>query len=459
MKKNLFYLFIVVLIFIFNSCSPETATISGTIEGNDSTVVLFGDQIIYDHLDTIKVTNGKFSQKIELENPGYYTLVVGNQMKQIFLGPNYDLNIKTTFPEDLGKPIIEFTGKGEIENNMLQDIMQSIDQIDYDYLEKIDKNQILTYIDSIFNQFSISFEKMIKGKNLDPNFVNFQNKYCKFKAATLKLILGLQNGIDDPRFYSFIDQLELDNAQYLCIPDYRMFIEYYTEKLLNDQLVDLNDTIKAKPEIWIKKKFKVISTFENTKIKEYLYFSAVKQVIEYEGLEGFELCREIYKNEIKNDTYRNQIQVMLKKKLALAKGKPAFDFTCYDINDKEIHLSDFKGKVIYLDFWATWCTPCKEEKPHFVKLSNQFKNKGIVFVSLSLDDPEFFEDWKKMTQNEKNITHLRTHSGWDPEITDKFQVSSVPTFILIDADGNFIDATAPRPSSNEIVPILNQLIK
>lgn len=459
MKKNLFYLFIVVFTLIFHSCSPETATISGTIEGNDSTVVLFGDQLIHDHLDTIEVTNGKFSQKIEMENPGYYILVVGNQMKQIFLGPNYDLNIKTIFPENLGKPIIEFSGKGEIENNMLQNIMQSIDQIDYDYLENIDKTQIINYIDSIFNNFSVSFEKMIKGKNLDPNFVNFQNKYCKFKAATLKLVLGLQNGIDDPSFFSFIDQLELNNSQYLSIPDFRMFIEYYTEKLLSDQLADLNDTIKSKPEIWVKKKFKVISTFENIKIKEYLYFSAVKQVIEYEGLEGFELCRDIYNNEIKNDTYRNQIKLMLQKKMELAKGKPAFDFTCYDVNDKEIHLSDFKGKVIYLDFWATWCTPCKEEKPYFVELSKQYKNKGIEFISISLDEKDTFEEWKNLTHQDQGIIHLRTHAGWDPEITDKFQISSVPTFILIDAEGNFIDATAPRPSSKEIVPILNQLLK
>ncbi|MBP1672397.1 MAG: TlpA family protein disulfide reductase [Bacteroidetes bacterium] len=459
MKKNLFYLFIVVFILIFNSCSPETATISGTIEGNDSTVVLFGDQIIHDHLDTIKVTNGKFSQKIEMENAGYYVLVVGNQMKQIFLGPNYDLNIKTTFPENLDTPIIEFSGKGEIENNMLQNIMQSIDQIDYEYLDKIDKNQIITYIDSIFNQFSSSFEKMIKGKNLDPNFVNFQNKYCKFKAATLKLILGLQNGIDDPRFYNFIDSLELDNAQYLAIPDFRMFIQYYTEKLLNDQLVDMNDTIKAKPEVWITKKLKVISTFENVKIKEYLYFSAIKQVIEYEGLEGFELCRSTYEKELKNDTYRDQIKLMLNKKMDLAKGKPAFDFTCYDTNDKEVHLSDFKGKVIYLDFWATWCTPCKEEKPYFVELSKQYKNKEIVFISLSLDDPDKFDEWKKMTQNEKSIVHLRTHTGWDPKLVEKFQLISIPTFMLIDANGNFIDATAPRPSTKEIIPILNQLVQ
>jgi thiol-disulfide isomerase/thioredoxin len=150
---------------------------------------------------------------------------------------------------------------------------------------------------------------------------------------------------------------------------------------------------------------------------------------------------------------------MLNKKLELAKGKPAHNFTCYDINDKEVHLSDFKGKVVYLDFWATWCNPCKQEKPHFVKLSTQYQNKGIVFISLSLDDPNKFEEWKKMTQNEKSIVHLRTHAGWDPEFIEKFQVTSIPTFMLIDAEGNFIDASAPRPSSNEIVPILDQLIK
>jgi len=457
MKKRLFYLFIVVSIFIFNSCSPETATITGTLQECDSTLVLFGNQILNENLDTIQILNGKFSEKIELENPGYYTLVVGNEFKQIFLASDYELNINASKVDN--KIQIDYTGKGEIENKMLEKILTKIDNIDYNYLQNIETENITTYIDSIFTDFSSSFAKMIKGKNLDPNFVNFQGKYCKYKAATLKLILGLQHNITDSTYYQFVDDLELNNAQYLGIPDYRWFLQYYTEKLLSDQLSKLRDSESSKPEIWINEEFKVIETFENAKIKEYLYFTTIKQIVENEGLEGFELCRETYDKQLKHDKYRNIIKALLNKKMQLAKGKPVPDYIGYDINDKEVHLSDFKGKVIYLDFWATWCGPCKAELPYYMKLSQQYQNKGIVFISISIDNPDKIEDWKNMIKNEHSIVQLRTHIGWDPQLIDKFQVNSVPTYFLIDAEGKIIDATAPRPSSAEIKPLLDQLIK
>ena len=230
MKKNLLYLFVVVSSFLFSSCSKNSATISGSIEGVDSSFVSIGDLRISDNLDTIPVVDGLFNQKIEISEPGYYLFAFGNEMKQLFLAPGYELNIKI-IKSDTDTQFL-FEGKGEIENNMLQKIMANMDQIDYPYLEKIETKLINSYINTLFKGFRDSFEKMIKGKKLDPNFVNFQNRYFDFKEATLKTILGLQHNIEDKNYYSFIEKLEIDNPQYLGIPDFRWFSEYYTEKLL-----------------------------------------------------------------------------------------------------------------------------------------------------------------------------------------------------------------------------------
>jgi peroxiredoxin len=64
---------------------------------------------------------------------------------------------------------------------------------------------------------------------------------------------------------------------------------------------------------------------------------------------------------------------------------PAPAWTLTDLNGKTVRLSDFKGKVVVLDFWATWCPPCREEIPNFIKIQKEWKNKGVTMVGLSMD--------------------------------------------------------------------------
>ncbi len=73
------------------------------------------------------------------------------------------------------------------------------------------------------------------------------------------------------------------------------------------------------------------------------------------------------------------------KKEVKAEGPVAADFTLKDLNDKDVKLSDFKGKVIILDFWATWCPPCVREIPHFNELYKEYAEKGLVVLGVSLD--------------------------------------------------------------------------
>jgi thiol-disulfide isomerase/thioredoxin len=68
-------------------------------------------------------------------------------------------------------------------------------------------------------------------------------------------------------------------------------------------------------------------------------------------------------------------------------GKAKLDFVVKDMNGNSVRMSDFKGKVIALNFWATWCGPCKSEIPAFVQLYDQYKDKGFVILGVSIDDP------------------------------------------------------------------------
>ena len=112
--------------------------------------------------------------------------------------------------------------------------------------------------------------------------------------------------------------------------------------------------------------------------------------------------------------------------------KAAPDFALKDVDGKTVHLSDYKGKVVLLDFWATWCAPCKIEIPWFMEFEQQYKDKGFAVLGVSMDD----DGWtvvKPYLQQMK--INYRVVLGNDKVGEAYGGVDSLPTTFLIDRDG------------------------
>ena len=112
-------------------------------------------------------------------------------------------------------------------------------------------------------------------------------------------------------------------------------------------------------------------------------------------------------------------------------GDTAYNFTLEDVGGQPVRLSDFKGKVVVLDSWATWCPPCRREIPGFVQLHRELQGKGVEVVGVSLDD-----DWDPvrpfMTENNINYTIVLG----DQDVASRYgDVRSIPTTFVIDRDG------------------------
>lgn len=135
---------------------------------------------------------------------------------------------------------------------------------------------------------------------------------------------------------------------------------------------------------------------------------------------------------------------ILKQDSGLAIGQKAPELTFNNPEGKEIKLSSLKGKVVLIDFWASWCGPCRKENPEVVKVYNTYKDKtfkngkGFTVYGVSLDKNA--DAWTKAIEKDKLVweNHVSDLKGWSAEGAQIYGVSAIPTNYLIDGDGVII---------------------
>lgn len=133
----------------------------------------------------------------------------------------------------------------------------------------------------------------------------------------------------------------------------------------------------------------------------------------------------------------NEIKVRIEQSTLAVVGNQALEFTAKDIDGKPISLSSYKGKYVFIDFWASWCHPCREENPAVTAAFHKFKDKGLNILSVSLDAQR--DAWIKAVEQDKlewpQVSNLK---GFKDEVAVKYAISAIPSNFLIDPSGKII---------------------
>ena len=235
--------------------------------------------------------------------------------------------------------------------------------------------------------------------------------------------------------------------------DYSYFINNFLP--LNEKITILLPILNAEQNA--AKKDSMVKQFEGLKfkIKELVAKfiadkpnSAVSSfvLLQFYQLLGDEKYLEKKYNSFKGDARKGLFATMIEQKI-LASNKPiagsigstVAEFSQNDVNDKPVSISSFKGKYVLLDFWASWCGPCRKENPNVVRAYNKFKEKNFTILGISMDTDK--AKWMQaISVDGLPWTQVSDLKGWSNAVGQMFQVGSIPANYLLDPTGKIIAA-------------------
>lgn len=220
-------------------------------------------------------------------------------------------------------------------------------------------------------------------------------------------------------------------------------------KILSDHLKTLN---KEKDEAEINKTREQMATLqteiEQKLLVDYLTNNPKSPIAPYVLWYYFSSKMDVEKAEPLFQGLDSKIQlgeygVAFKKQMDAIKntevGSMAKDFTQNDTLDIPVSLSSFKGKYVLLDFWASWCVPCRAENPNVVKNFNKYKDKNFTVLSVSLDQPGKKQAWLDAIHKDGlTWTHVSDLKFWNNDVAKLYGIKTVPMNFLIDPTGKII---------------------
>lgn len=192
--------------------------------------------------------------------------------------------------------------------------------------------------------------------------------------------------------------------------------------------------------------------------KEWAMTRMISAMVGAGNNNGLQEGYDYFCDTVQNEDYLDQVDELCKNALLLHPGADAPDIEFEDIGGKVYHLSDFAGKPLYIDLWASWCGPCCEEIPHLAAFVESLgKDPEICCISISIDDER--SDWTGKLEEVGSAwpQFLATEDG-QKSISGKYFVNGIPRFLLITADGKIATVNAPRPSEPDLLNELKSLL-
>lgn len=455
MKKLLLSVFLVPFLF---SCSPTVkkgAELTGTVKNLTSGFFILGGP--GGAKDSIRLdASGKFSHSIkDLSDVSNYYILSGAQDYMPFkVAPGMNLDI--SFDAAAFKTSLIFTGKGSDINNYQVAKNNNAGQMNYDEF-KLEPAEYRIKQDSVLNAQKKVLADAKKDDATDPLWKTEEAEIIFTWANNLFMYGSYHGYVTENRdykapeeFYAFQKDLNLSEPEYVKSGAFKQYLSMMVQKAASDKVDALK---KADSTVTVNmSKVRMETALELLKndavLDNYLY-EDLSSVVQWQDID-----KEVQDNidffvgRCKDTSLVNKLNKTVDEWKRLAAGQPAFDFAGKDQQGNTVKLSDFKGKLVYVDVWATWCGPCKYEIPYLDTLETDYHGKDIVFISYSIDEDH--AAWMKFVpENKLQGVQIIGEKAWQSDLCVKYKIMGVPTFMLFDRDGKIVSVKMTRPSDKK----------
>lgn len=440
-----------------------SSIISGEIvnSGDDFIIYNINKKIRYED-DTAFLNKDRFNINFDINEPVYVEFNVNNVSFPVYIKPNdslfFALNADDPFKS------IRFKDKSLLVYNHYLIEFFKLKQEFASKLAKVytlNEANVKSVMDSIKNQQLKVLNDLKDGyRGFDKKFFDIEKARINYNwAYNLHVYEKYHTYLTKNRefevsagFDSYLSELNINDSTLLELDIYRLFLNTFFNGIISDLYSD--KTIREEnPSYILFRMMKIGEIFSDKSIRDYMAYTIMLDHVKSQGYNDYNKIENIFKRHCKSNYYLSEIENELSNWDHLRKGMPAKDIEAVDINNNTVNLSDFKGKYIYLDIWATWCTPCIFEIPYLEKLQEEFKNNQIVFISISVDSKK--EKWEEMLK-ERDLGGIQLYAGRNKIIKDFYKVNKIPRFILLDKEMNFISSSVERPSMG-VGEIINEL--
>ena len=430
-----------------NSQLNSGKTIIGSIQSDDINSVIFYSDTLF---KVVPVLNRQFEVSIPNVSNNQYWGIAAKFHKAYFYIPDTDtirMNIDSkafnaSLCSNFNDPINDYLC---VKQNKIKDLN----------IMSIDSSQIISKLDSLSRIIDQDFELFVVNNKQIPEQVKKTeevNISAELQILDLinknvtgrKAILRNNIGFDD-NFMKSPKYLDLLDMQRWSLPNQRIISDGK-----NQQSMDLDELISYQME--------EIGKIEENNIRSFLMLKALRTQIAMKGIESIQSNLAIFEKNNSIKRYSNLINEMIADREAIAKGMNATDFE-YENNIGEwVKLSDFKGKYVLIDLWATWCKPCIEEMPYLKEIENTLNDENIEFIAISIDKDKV--KWQQyLSKNKMNGIQLIADKAEESSVMKDYKLLNLPNYILIDDRGKIITVSAPKPSSGELLKLLEDELK